>query len=38
MPHLGTTGKHAVTTGIAVTTADRGVRYFLVRVSEFTTR
>jgi hypothetical protein len=25
-------------TGIVVTTADRGVRYFLVRVSEFTTR
>ncbi len=25
-------------TGIAVTMADRGVRYFLVRVSEFTTR
>ena len=25
-------------TGVAVTTADRGVRYFLVRVSEFTTR
>jgi hypothetical protein len=25
-------------TGIIVTTADRGVRYFLVRVYEFTTR
>ena len=25
-------------TGVVVTTADRGVRYFLVRVSEFTTR
>jgi hypothetical protein len=24
--------------GVVVTTADRGVRYFLVRVSEFTTR
>lgn len=25
-------------TGIAVTTTDQGIRYFLVRVSEFTTR
>ena len=25
-------------TGVVVTTTDRGVRYFLVRVSEFTTR
>jgi hypothetical protein len=25
-------------TGVVVTTADRGTRYFLVRVAEFTTR
>ena len=41
LPEGVTVEAHAVgelDTGIAVTTADRGVRYFLVRVSEFTTR
>ena len=41
LPEVTGVEAHAVgelDTGIAVTTADRGVRYFLVRVSEFTTR
>ena len=40
-PEVVAVEAHAVgelDTGIAVTTADRGNRYFLVRVSEFTTR
>ncbi len=38
LPEVTGVEAHAVgelDTGIAVTTADRGVRYFLVRVSEF---
>ena len=41
MPEVSGVEVHAVgelDTGILVTTADQGNRYFLVRVSEFTTR